>query len=144
MNLLKIARKPPIVASPEDTVGSAVESMTGANVGAIVIVENNKPVGIFTERDLMTRVVHKNLSVPGTLLKTVMTAHPHTAPAHMEAGEAFEFMTDKRFRHLPLVDGEGRVIAMLSVRHLMETISEHLSHELENLSAYLTADGIGG
>jgi CBS domain-containing protein len=118
--------------------------MTTANVGAVVVLENERLAGIFTERDLMNRVVHKNLSAPSTRLREVMTANPYTAPAEMTAGEAFEFMTDKHFRHLPLVGEDGTVLGMLSVRHLMVCVGEHLSHELETLSAYMAADGIGG
>ncbi|RMD99007.1 MAG: CBS domain-containing protein [Calditrichaeota bacterium] len=145
MNLLKIARVPAIVVSPQDSVMTAVNKMVDAGVGAVAVVENNNLVGIFTERDLMNRVVHKHLSALETPVRDVMTPNPHVAPAtEMEPGEAFEFMTDKHFRHLPIVDQEGKIQGMLSVRHLMHHIVEKLSHELEGLSAYLTADGIGG
>lgn len=145
MNLLKIARVPPIVVSPDDTVRTAVEKMVQANVGAVAVVENDKLVGIFTERDLMNRVVYPRRSVDETPVREVMTPDPHVAPAtEMEASEAFEFMTDKHFRHLPVVDENGRLVGMLSVRHLMQRIVEVLHRELEGLNAYLGADGIGG
>ncbi len=146
MDLLKIARVPPIVVSPQDTVRTAVNKMVDAGVGAVAVVEgDDRLVGIFTERDLLTRVVHPGRSVDETRMDEVMTREPHVAPAReMEASEAFEFMTDKHFRHLPVVDENGKLVGMLSVRHLMHRIVEVLSHELEGLNAYIGADGIGG
>ena len=146
MNLLKIARVPPIVVSPQDSVRTAVNKMVDAGVGAVAVVDDAENlVGIFTERDLLTRVVYPGRSVDDTPVEEVMTRNPHVAPAkEMEASEAFEFMTDKHFRHLPVVDENGRLVGMLSVRHLMHRIVEVLSHELEGLNAYIGADGIGG
>ncbi len=145
MDLLRIARRPPVVVSPDDNVKTAIAKMVEAGVGAVIVVENERPAGIFTERDVLTRVVHPGLSAETTPVKQVMTPNPHVAPAkEMTASEAFEFMTDKHFRHLPVVDEEGRVVGILSVRHLMQHIVEYLSHELEGLNAYIAADGIGG
>jgi CBS domain-containing protein len=144
MNLLKIARKPPPVVSPEDSVIVAINKMVGVGVGAVAVEKNGELVGIFTERDVLTRVVHKRVSSLNTLVGEVMTKNPHVAPIEMDASAAFEFMTNKHFRHLPVVDEDGKTLAMLSVRHLMGRIVEHFSHELEGLNAYIASDGIGG
>jgi len=144
MNLLKIARRPPLTVSPEDSVIVAINKMVDVGVGAVAVEKDGELVGIFTERDVLTRVVHKRVSSLNTLVSEVMTRNPHVAPIEMDASAAFEFMTDKHFRHLPIVDEKGKIVGMLSVRHLMGRIVEHLSHELESLNAYLSADGIGG
>jgi CBS domain-containing protein len=144
MNLLKIARVPPVVVSPQDSVRTAVNRMCEVGVGAVAVVENGRLVGIFTERDLMNRVVHPGLSTLETKVAKVMTPDPHAAPLEMEASDAFEFMTDKHFRHLPITDKDGKIRGMLSVRHLMRGIVEHLSRELESLNAYVGVDGPGG
>ncbi len=144
MNLLKIARTPAITVSPEDTVMTAVKKMTDSEVGAVAVVENGELKGIFTERDLMTRVVGKHLSCLETKVGEVMTPDPEVAPVEMEASEAFEYMTERHFRHMPIVDEEGNLLGMLSVRHLMQKIVEVLAHELEGLNSYICADGIGG
>ena len=144
MNLLKIARVPPVVVSPEDSVKTAVNKMCEVGVGAVAVIKNGDVVGIFTERDLMTRVVQPALSTLDTPVIKVMTRNPQVAPPKMEASEAFEFMTDKHFRHLPIIDANGKLQGMLSVRHLMRSIVESISHELESLNAYVGADGPGG
>jgi CBS domain-containing protein len=144
MNLLKIARVPPVVVSPQESVKAAVNKMCEVGVGAVAVVKDGDLVGIFTERDLMTRVVKPGLSTLDTPVGEVMTRQPHVAPREMEAGEAFEFMTEKNFRHLPITDQHGKLAGMLSVRHLMRAIVENLSHELESLNAYVSVDGAGG
>lgn len=144
MNLLKIARRPPLVVSPETSTMKAVELMTERGVGAVAVEKDDRLVGIFTERDLMTRVVARRRSALETPVGEVMTRDPFVAPHRMTPSEAFEFMTDKHFRHLPIVDEKGKTVGMLSVRHLMTGIVEHLSRELEGLNAYIAADSIGG
>ncbi len=144
MNLLKIARSPAITVSPEDSVMTAVEKMTDNEVGAVAVIENDKLRGIFTERDLMTRVVRKHLSCLETRVGEVMTPDPEVAPVEMDASEAFEYMTERHFRHMPIVDENGTLLGMLSVRHLMLKIVEVMAHELEGLNSYICADGIGG
>jgi CBS domain-containing protein len=92
----------------------------------------------------MTRVLKPGLSSLDTPVAEVMTRNPHVAPLEMEAGEAFEFMTEKNFRHLPIADRNGKLAGMLSVRHLMRAIVDNLAHELESLNAYVSVDGAGG
>lgn len=145
MKLLRIARVPPVAAAPQDAVQAAVEKMCDVGVGAVgVIDKDGRLVGIFTERDLMRRVVRPGLDPHETRVQEVMTPDPLIAPQEMEASDAFEFMTDKHFRHLPIVDHLGKLQGMLSVRHLMRHLVEHLSHELEGMNAYLGADAPGG
>lgn len=144
MKLLKIARVPPIVVAPEDSIMTAVEKMCDNGVGAVIVMRNADLVGIFTERDLLLRVVRPGVSTLNTPVAKVMTKNPSVALAEMEASEAFEFMTEKNIRHLPVVDLQGKLQGMLSIRHLMRSVVEHLSHELEGLNAYLSVDSAGG
>lgn len=144
MKLLKIARVPPLVVAPEDSIMAAVEKMCDTGVGAVVVEKNGDLIGIFTERDLLTRVVRPGVSTLNTPIAKVMTKNPNVALAEMEASEAFEFMTEKNIRHLPVVDQHGKLQGILSIRHLMRSVVEHLSHELEGLNAYLSVDSSGG
>jgi CBS domain-containing protein len=144
MKLLKIARVPPVVVAPEDSIMTAVEKMCDVGVGAVVVVKNGDVVGIFTERDLLTRVVRPGVSTLNTPISKVMTPNPTVARAEMEASEAFEFMTEKNIRHLPIVDAHGKLQGTLSIRHLMRSVVEHLSRELESLNAYVSLDSPGG
>jgi CBS domain-containing protein len=144
MKLLRIARVPPVVVAPEDSIMTAVEQMCDVGVGAVVVVKNGDVVGIFTERDLLTRVVRPGVSTLNTSIAKVMTPNPTVARAEMEASEAFEFMTEKNIRHLPIVDERGKLQGTLSIRHLMRRVVEYLSRELESLNAYVSLDSPGG
>jgi CBS domain-containing protein len=144
MKLLRIARVPPVVVAPEDSIMTAVEQMCDVGVGAVVVVKNGDVVGIFTERDLLTRVVRPGVSILNTPIANVMTPNPTVARAEMEASEAFEFMTEKNIRHLPIVDERGKLQGTLSIRHLMRRVVEYLSRELESLNAYVSLDSPGG
>jgi CBS domain-containing protein len=80
MKLLKLARVPPVVVSPQESVKAAVNKMCEVGVGAVAVVKDGDLVGIFTERDLMTRVVKPGLSSLDTPVAEVMTRKPHVAP----------------------------------------------------------------
>src|SRR5262245_16112174 len=144
MKLLKIAHVPAVAVAPHDSVQTAVEKMCQASIGAVGVTEGTRLIGIFTERDLMRRVVRPGLNANEISVAEVMTRDPFVAPAEMDVSDAFEFMTDKHLRHLPITDQSGALQGMLSVRHLMRHIVEHLSHELDGMNAYMSADGPGG
>lgn len=144
MNLLKIARVPPLTVTSDTTVLEAIHKMVETRVGAVSIVENDELVGIFTERDVMTKVATKGLPLDTTKLSDVMTTRPQVASREMNPSEALSIMVEKHVRHLPIV-GEGmRLEGMLSVRHLLQRMVEDLSQELEALDSYVRADGPGG
>jgi len=127
-----------VVVSVEvsDTVLEAVRQMDEANTGAVVVLERNRLVGIFTERDLMRRVVLKGRDVSATSVAEVMTRDLlFSEPA--EAGEeAMAKMTRHRCRHLPVVDGE-RLVGVISIGDLMKEISDEQSVEIHFLKEYI-------
>ena len=144
MEVIKGARIPPVVATPAMSVAHAVDLMVKENVGAVVVVDPlNHVLGIFTERDNLIRITHKGIDPRTTPLSHVMTAPVETIPAHHSVEEALERMIRHHFRHLPVVDTMGKLIAIVSVRYLlMRRISEK-QHSLDVLEAYVTAGGPG-
>ena len=104
----------PITATATMTVMEAARLMKEHNIGALMVCEGEKLVGVFTERDALFRVVARGLEGT-TPLSEVMTADPQTIPADSGFTTALHIMHDGHFRHLPVVD-EGRVIGMVSVR----------------------------
>src|SRR5437867_1282116 len=120
MQILSVARVPPVVASSDTTVFQAVQIMAQHGVGAIAIVDHDhKVLGIFTERDNMMRVTLKRRDPEKTLLREVMSAPVQTATAETSPAEALEHMMTSQFRHLPVVDGDNRIIGVVSVRQLL-------------------------
>jgi len=140
MEIISIARRPAIVVSPNDSVITAVNIMDEHRVGAVAVTLEGRIVGIFTERDLLERVVQARLSTLDTKVEAVMTRNPYTIePTEMTPLEAFRFMTEKHLRHLPVVDAEGKILAMLSVRHLMKVIVGSLHEEVGFLNAFISS-----
>ena len=144
MEILKIAGMPPAVVSLTTTALEAVQVMVSKRVGAVAVVQGDRLAGIFTERDVMLRVVLARHDPATTKMMDVMTASVESATADTTAGEALGMMIERHFRHLPILDSEGRVLGILSVRNLLQTRVEDLTQQLDSMENYLTADGPGG
>jgi len=97
----------------QSSVALAVERMCFHKVGAVVVVNQSEPVGLFTERDLMHRVVNQNEDPVATPIRSVMTTPYAVGSPGMSVIEAAELMSDNRIRHLPVYD-EGIMIGMVS------------------------------
>lgn len=144
MELLKVADVPATTVTKETTVIEAINAMVKNRVGAVAVVDRDYLQGIFTERDVMIRVVQARRNPETTRISEVMTVAVQTASADTSVHQALSQMIEQHVRHLPIIDGNGRILGMLSIRHLLQYRVENLSHELEAVDAYLTADGIGG
>jgi len=144
MELLKVADVPATTVTKEATVIEAINAMIKNRVGAVAVVEQGYLKGIFTERDVMIRVVQARRNPEVARMSEVMTASVQTVAADTSPNQALSQMVEQHIRHLPITDGSGRILGMLSIRHLLQNRVEDLSHELEAVDAYLTADGIGG
>lgn len=144
MSLLRIARVPAVTVTPSTSVQGAIDAMTESSASAVVVTRDEFPAGIFTARDLVRRVMASRFPLQIVSITEVMTSAPKVATADMRPGEALSIMLHNHIRHLPVVDEDGRVRGMLSTRHLLREMLVDLSHELDSLSAYIAADGIGG
>lgn len=117
--------------------------MAGNRVGAVVIVENDEPAGIFTRRDALERVVLqlKSLDTP---VSSVMTAPVETMSQDSDLSEALQQLAKKPFNHVPIVDDDGKVVGLATTKPMMKRMIDRLSEELGSLESFITADGIGG
>lgn len=122
----------------ENTVLEAVEKMCALKVGALLVTENNKPVGIISERDLMTRIVLQQKNASATRVADVMTANPVTITPNEKLSDAMSVMTQKRFRHLPVVDKDGNLMGMISIGDLVRTITSAQEEMIGMLEDYIT------
>lgn len=122
-------RKKLLIASSETTVFVAAKLMVKRKVGAVMIVDDHKLVGIFTERDLV-RVVAKGRDVQTTQLSEVMTTLPHSVGPDMSFGYALLLMHENGFRHVPVVE-QGKVIGIVSARDALDPKMEELLVESE-------------
>jgi CBS domain-containing protein len=113
-------------------------------IGAVAIVENNRLRGIFSERDVMLRVVLQQRNPKDTTMREVMTFPVETISRNATVDDALKFMLEKHIRHLPVVTNDGRLAGMLSIRNLLHEKVDELTDQLDSLEAYFTADGAGG
>jgi CBS domain-containing protein len=144
MALLRIAHIPPPVIDPNASVQDAVAAMSRDRVGALAVVEKAVMRGIFTERDVMLRVVNLGHDPRATLVRDVMTAEVKTVTDATSLEDAIEVMLDGHLRHLPVIDGGGRILGMLSIRAVLEEKMQDLSRAVDSLEQYMSNDGPGG
>ena len=142
--LLRLSECPPVTVGADSTVLRAVEAMSEKRVGAVGVVIDGRIVGIFTERDLMERVVLQRRDPGTTPLAEVMTAPIECIRADGDPNYALERMIDRHIRHLPVTDADNRLLGMLSIRNLLQERLEKARAETESLEAFLLADGPGG
>jgi CBS domain-containing protein len=112
-------RRKLLQAPPQTLVSKAAKLMEKKNVGAVLVVEGDLLVGIFTERDVVFRVVARGLDAQTTRLAEVMTAAPQTVGPDEAFGYALLVMHDKGFRHLPVLE-DGKIVGIVSSRSAMD------------------------
>ncbi len=144
MNLMRIAHVPPAAVELSGSVADAVRAMVDNGVGAVAVVDLGILKGIFSERDLMKKVIYRNLSPDKTPVAEVMTVEVESSKAEMLPADALRLMLERHFRHLPIVDESGKVQGILSIRNLLEHMVEELEDSVNSLTSYFAADGPGG
>jgi CBS domain-containing protein len=142
--VLKKASTPVITVQAHATVEEAVRIMVKRRIGAIVVLEGERMTGIFSERDVMQKVVLGRLDPATTLVASVMTWPVVAAVVGSDEAEAVDEMVERHIRHMPVVDHEDHVVGMLSFRHVMQDRIDNLKHEVNSLEAYLGYDGVSG
>lgn len=115
-------------ASPETRVAKAAKLMALRNTGAIMVVEGDRLLGVFTERDMVFRVVARGLDAQATPLAEVMTRNPITVDPAKPFGYALVVMQENGFRHLPVVE-DGKPVGMVSARNAMDPELEEFVSE---------------
>ena len=115
--LAEIVKPNYITVAPEDTLGEVAERMTNANVGAVIVRDHGRLIGILTERDML-RAMAARMHTSEARVRQWMTPDPITVPPDMELDEAAKVMLDHGFRHLPVMDGET-VLGVVSLRRVL-------------------------
>jgi CBS domain-containing protein len=142
--LLRNASRKPISVPETATVLEAVKTMVKERIGAVVVMKGKKMTGIFSERDVLDKIVLARRDPAKTPVSAVMTANVLSIPAPGDESEAATTMAEHHIRHLPIVDGKKKVVGMVSLRHVMEDRIADLEHEVNVLTAYLGYDGVAG
>ncbi|MCK5365546.1 MAG: CBS domain-containing protein, partial [Gammaproteobacteria bacterium] len=112
---------------PEDSVYDAIELMANKEVGALVVTDGDSLVGVLSERDYARKVVLQGRSSKGTKIKEIMTSRVAYARPEQTVEECMALMTDKRIRHLPVMDGD-ELLGVISIGDLVKAIIEEQQH----------------
>lgn len=132
--LLAGKNRPLAVVAPNDTVFHALSVMAKHDVGALLVLDGEQLVGIFSERDYARKIILHGKSSKETLVREIMSERVAYATPDQTVDACMALMTDKHFRHLPVLDNEGRLLGVVSIGDLVkETISsqQFLIAELE-------------
>ena len=121
---------------PDDTVLDAIKMLAKKDIGALIVIEDDKPVGIFTERDYARRVYLKGKSSLETPVRDVMVSPIITAKLDQTIEECMAVMTAKRFRHLPVMDA-GELVGMVSIGDLVKSVIAEQQFTIDQLENYL-------
>ncbi len=135
--LIGTAPRPPIAVTPEDTVLTALKTMANMNIGAVVVVESGRLVGIFSERDYARKVILCGKNSTDTKVAEIMTGKVlYVSPAHT-VSQAMALMTEKHVRHMPVLDTHNTLLTVISLGDLVkETISDQ-AFQIQQLEQYI-------
>ncbi|MGA7869734.1 MAG: CBS domain-containing protein [Candidatus Binatus sp.] len=128
--LSEVVSQPALTVSASTTLADAIHLMQRERRACVLVMENDRLAGIFTERDVLMKVAGQPLDLARTPVSVSMTADPFTLPADANVAFALSKMVLEGFRHIPLVDDDGRPTAVVSMRNLIEYLGEIYSREL--------------
>ena len=120
------------------SVFEAVQQMVEANVGSLLVTDGGDIVGIVTERDYLRRVTLEGRTDKDTPVGEIMTAPLVVVTPETDIDESMAIMTDRRIRHLPVVDG-GEVVGVISIGDVVKFKSKQQSFEIQYLTDYITS-----
>jgi CBS domain-containing protein len=127
-----------IGVAPSATVYEAIEQMVENNCGSLLVMEGDDIAGIFSERDYLRKIALQGRTSQGTAVQEVMTSPVVVVEAGAEIDEALALMTDRRIRHLPVVDG-GRVVGVVSIGDLVKFKTKEQEFRIGYLEDYIGA-----
>lgn len=122
----------------EATVFEALSRMAEKEVGALMVMDGAKLVGIISERDYARKIVLLGRTSPNTLVKEIMTSHVAYTHLDQSIEECMAIMTDKRIRHLPVIE-EGKLVGVISIGDLVKSIISDQKFIIEQLERYITS-----
>jgi CBS domain-containing protein len=136
-----LERKPEIYAiDPDATVFDALQLLEEKNIGALLVMKGPSLLGIFSERDYARRMILHGRASRETKVREVMTEKVFVITPETTSGECMMHMTDRRIRHLPVVEG-GRVVGVISIGDVVRSVIDDLRFTVRLLESYIRSGG---
>ncbi len=136
-DILKIKGHDVWSIAPDASVYDAIHLMTDKKVGALTVIEDSKLVGIISETDYTRNVILKGRSSQSTPVKEIMTTQVLYVQPEQDIEDCMVLMTEKRTRHLPVLD-EGKLIGLISIGDVVKSIIDEQQFTIEQLERYIT------
>jgi CBS domain-containing protein len=137
LEILKFKGNQVWTISPEATVFQAIQLMAEKNVGALLVTEGNKLVGIISERDYTRKVILKGKSSRDTAVREILSGQVFHIASDQTVEDGLHLMTDHRVRHLPVLDGE-RILGIVSIGDLVNWVISAQNTAIRQLETYIT------
>ncbi len=125
--------------SPDSTVYDALQVMADKNVGALMVLERDEVVGVFSERDYARKVILKGKASKDTLVRGIMSTELVWVRPDQTIEVCMNLMTNKRIRHLPVLD-EGRLVGVVSIGDVVKAIISEQDFTIQQLEHYITGE----
>jgi CBS domain-containing protein len=124
--------------TPNTSVYDALQLMADKGIGALVVTEGDTIAGIFTERDYARKIALLGRTSAATLARDVMTTAVRFVRPEQTSEQCMQIMSTGRLRHLPVVDGSGKLVGMISIGDLVKDIISEQKFIIEQLEHYIT------
>ena len=139
-DVLRVKGSAVFAADPDDTVYHALTVMAEKNIGALVVREGERVVGIFSERDYARQVVLKGKASKDTPIRDVMTSRVVFVRPEQDLEECMALMTDKRIRHLPVLH-EAKLVGIVSIGDVVKAVISEKEFLISQLENYISSGG---
>ena len=134
--LVEVKEQRLLSVAPDDTVYAALKKMAQHDIGALVVVSGDKLVGVFSERDYARRVILEGKSSRDTQVSEIMTRQVICVSPERTADQCMAVMTQKRVRHLPVIENK-QVVAVISIGDVVREMISDQQHTIEQLEQYI-------
>jgi CBS domain-containing protein len=131
--------KPITTVAPGSTVLSAMELMRERDIGAVMVVDGNKLIGIFTERDCLHKISSLERNPREVFVSEVMTEQVRYVTPDMEVSQGLALMTERYFRHLPVLDKQKNILGIVSIGDLVKAKISDQVFIIEQMERYITS-----
>lgn len=130
-----------IAVSPDTVIREAIAKMAERSAGTALVMEGDQLVGIFSERDFIRKIYLKDLCGKGVQVKEIMSTKLTTVGPESTLEECMAMMTEKRIRHLPVLDG-GQVVGIVSIGDIVKYMVQEKDFLIHNLESYISGPGL--